>query len=444
MISHFCCKVSFLRYHFFKMGIGMTDDKVRVSFPAGGVSWSVLKETMAEYSSLDIEWRDGRSPLFVFKNDAETEEIGRKAFFEYFNENGLGGSRAFHGIGRMEREVLAFGLDLLQAPKSGSGVFTTGGSESILLAVKAARDAFRSKPNAPQHGLNIVMPDTAHAAFDKASQLMDLDIRRAPLRHDKRVDPVALGELIDARTILIVGSAPCYPHGVIDPLEELSDLALTHDLWLHVDACVGGWILPFFKMNGRDVGSFDFSLPGIRSISADLHKFGFCPKPASTVFFRNSEDQERAKFVADAWPSGIFRTATLAGTRPAGAVAGAWAVLNHLGTSGYRRAADRLAKMTDSYVHDIEAIDGMTMWAKPDLSLINFGSETHDMNKVAAEMMERGWLTTLTRRPVGLHIMMSLLHEEPRERYISDLKDSIRASGSSTKTLTLQSTGYAD
>ena len=197
-------------------------------------------------------------------------------------------------------------------------------------------------------------------------------------------------------------------------------------------------------MNGRDVGSFDFSLPGIRSISADLHKFGFCPKPASTVFFRNSEDQERAKFVADAWPSGIFRTATLAGTRPAGAVAGAWAVLNHLGTSGYRRAADRLAKMTDSYVHDIEAIDGMTMWAKPDLSLINFGSETHDMNKVAAEMMERGWLTTLTRRPVGLHIMMSLLHEEPRERYISDLKDSIRASGSSTKTLTLQSTGYAD
>lgn len=406
--------------------------------------WPVLKDTMAEYSSLDIAWRDGRSPLFVFKNDAETEEIGRNAFFEYFTENGLGGSRAFHGIGRMEREVLAYGLDLLQAPETGAGVFTTGGSESILIAVKAARDAYRSKPNAPQSGLNIVMPDTAHAAFDKAAQLMDLEIRRAPLRDDKRVDPAALGEMIDARTIMIVGSAPCYPHGVVDPIADLSALALAHNVWLHIDACVGGWILPFFKMNGRDVGDFDFSLPGVSSISADLHKFGFCPKPASTVFFRNGEDQERAKFVADAWPSGIFRTATLAGTRPAGAVAGAWAVLNHLGVSGYRAAAARLASMTDGYVRDIEAIDGMTMWARPDMSLINFGSDTHDMTKVAAQMAERGWLTTLTRRPVGLHIMMSLLHEKPRAQYISDLKDAIHASASSAKTFDPQMTGYAD
>lgn len=422
----------------------MDDFINRISFPEGGALWPDLKGTMAEYSSNDVSWRDGRSPLFVFKNDSETEEIGRRAFFEYFNENGLGGSRAFHGIGRMEREVLGYGLDLLRAPDTGAGVFTTGGSESILIAVKAARDAYRAKPDALQVGLNIVMPDTAHAAFDKAAQLMDLEIRRAPVRADKRVDAVALEGMIDKRTILIVGSAPCYPHGVVDPMEELSDLAVAHQVWLHVDACVGGWILPFFRMNGRKVGPFDFSLKGVTSISADLHKFGFCPKPASTVFFRNGEDQERAKFVADAWPSGVFRTATLAGTRPAGAVAGAWAVLNHLGVAGYRLAADRLAKMTDAYVGDIEAIEGLKMWAQPDLSLINFGSETHDMSRVAAQMTERGWLTTLTRRPVGLHIMMSLLHEEPRQRYIADLKESIHASASNTKTLSLQATGYAE
>lgn len=421
----------------------MRDESARISFPQGGASWTELQAEMAEYSAHDVPWREGRSPLFVFKNDAETEEIGRRAFFEYFNENGLGGTRAFHGIGRMEREVLAYGLDLLNAPDTAAGVFSPGGSESIFLAVKAARDAYRADADAPRFGLNIVMPDTAHAAFDKAAQVMDLQIRRAPLRPDMRVDVDALGALIDDHTILIVGSAPCYPHGVVDPIEALSDLALAQGKWLHIDACVGGWILPFFRMNGRDVAAFDFALPGVRSISADLHKFGFCPKPASTVFFRDIADQERAKFVADAWPSGVFRTATLAGTRPAGAVAGAWAVLNHLGVMGYREAADRLARMTDAYVADIEAIEGLTMWSRPDMSLINFGSHTHDMARVAAQMTERGWLTTLTRRPVGLHLMMSLLHEAPRQEYIADLAASVDASASDAKTLDAQSTSYA-
>lgn len=421
----------------------MTKSEERCSFPKGGASWPELKAQMKAYSAGDVDWHRGRVPMFVFRNDTETYEIGRNAFFEYFTENGLGGSRAFHGVGRMEREVLQYGLDLLNGPDDAAGVFTPGGSESIFIAVKAARDAFRARAGAPRSDLNIVMPDSAHAAFDKAAQTMDLEIRRVPLRADMRVDSDAMGAMIDARTMLIVGSAPCYPHGVVDPMERLSELAVNQDVWLHVDACVGGWILPFFRSNGRDVGAFDFALPGVRSLSADLHKFGFCPKPASTVFFRDRSDQERAQFVADAWPSGIFRTATLAGTRPAGAVAAAWSVLNHLGETGYRRAADRLAQMTDAYVADIKAIEGMEMWAKPDMSLINFGSRTHDMGRVAAQMTDRGWLTTLTRRPVGIHIMMSLLHDEPRQQYIADLKASIHASASDTKSLSLASTGYA-
>lgn len=380
--------------------------------------------------------------MFVFGNDAETAEIGRRAFFEYFTENGLGSTRAFFGIGRMEREVLDFGLDLFNAPETAKGVFTPGGSESIFIGVKAARDAYRARAGAADRGLNIVMPDTAHAAFDKAAQVMDLEIRRAPLGPDRRVDTAAMRDLIDARTMLLVGSAPCYPHGVIDDIAAISSLAIEHDIYLHVDACVGGWILPFFALNGRDVGPFDFSLPGVRSISADLHKFGFCPKPASTIFFRDIEDQQRAMFVADQWPSGVFRTATLAGTRPAGSVAAAWAVMNHLGVSGYRSAADRLAKMTDAYVADIENIPGMKMWAKPDLSLINFGSETHDMTRVAAAMTDRGWLTTLTRRPVGLHIMMSLLHEKGREDYIADLRASVAQAAEGGRALDLERTGY--
>ena len=420
----------------------MTKPDARAKFPSGGAGWAELEGRMANYTAGDIDWRHGRTPLFVFKNDDETDEVGRRAFFAYFAENALGGTRAFFGIGRMEREVLDYGLGMLHAPAEAVGVFTPGGSESIFIAVKAARDRFRARPGAPRHDLNIVMPDTAHAAFDKAAQVMDLEIRRAPLLPDGRVDVAAMGPMIDARTILIVGSAPCYPHGVVDDVAGISALALAHDVWLHVDACVGGWMLPFFAMNGRNVPSFDFGVKGVRSISADLHKFGFCPKPASTVFFRDRDDQQRALFVADAWPAGAFRTATLAGSRPGGAVAAAWAVLNHLGVDGYRRAAARLAAMADDYVADIEAIEGMRMIARPDFTIINFRSERVDMAAVASGMADRGWLPTLTRRPVGLHMMMSLLHEPARPAYVSDLRAAV-AGAAEARPVDARMTSYA-
>lgn len=380
---------------------------------------------MAERTGGDIDWRRGRTPLFVFFNDEDTYQVGRKAFFEYFSENALGGTRAFFGIGQMEREVLDYGLSLFNAPDDAKGVFSGGGSESIFLAVKAARDAYRARHGKALRRLNIVMPDSAHAAFDKAANAMDLDIRRSPLTADKRADAAAMEELIDSATILLVASAPCYPHGVIDPVEEIAELAVRQEIWLHVDACVGGWIAPFFSRIGRPLRAFDFRFPGVRSISADLHKFGFCPKPASTLFYRSVEDQERAMFVCEDWPAGVFRTATLAGTRPGGAVAGAWAVLNHLGVQGYEKAARQLAAMTDAYVSDIGEIDELEFWAKPDLSIINFGSRSVDIYAVAEQLSERGWLPALTRRPKGLHQMMSLFHEPVRPDYIADLKQAV-------------------
>ncbi|MBP0440031.1 pyridoxal phosphate-dependent decarboxylase family protein [Tianweitania sediminis] len=396
----------------------------RASFPEGGRGWNELQQAMRATSSGDIDWKRGRSPLFVFLNDAETYEIGRKAYFEYFSENALGGSRAFFGIGKMERDVIDYGLSLFSAPDDATGVFTNGGSESIFLAVKAARDAHRARVGSTG-SMNIVMPDTAHAAFDKAANAMDLEIRRASLRADKRVDVEAMEQLVDGNTVLLVGSAPCYPHGVIDPIEEISSLAVRLNIWMHVDACVGGWIAPFFTRIGRPTAPFDFRYPGVRSISADLHKFGFCPKPASTVFYRSLEDQQRATFVCDQWPSGVFRTATLSGTRPAGAIAAAWAVLNHLGTSGYERAAHNLASMVDAYVDDINGIPELEFWAKPEVSIINFGSKELDIFEVAEGMAARGWLPALTRRPKGLHLMMSLFHEPVRDEFIADLRASV-------------------
>lgn len=398
----------------------------RATFPVGGLGWEEIRRAMADMASGDIDFRNGRSPLFVFFNDEETYEIGRKAYFEYFAQNALGGKRAFFGIGKMEEEVIGYGLDLFGAPESAAGVFTSGGSESIFLAVKAARDAHRAAGNRTRP-LNLVMPVSAHAGFDKAADVMDIEIRRAPLSQDRRGDVEAMKALIDEDTIMLVGSAPCYPHGVFDRIADIGALAETHGIWLHVDACVGGWIAPFFQRIGRPVPAFDFRVPGVRSISADLHKFGFCPKPASTVFYRHQADMERARFVADAWPSGIFRTSTLVGTRPAGAVAGSWAVLNHLGTTGYEDAARRLAQMVDQYVADISAIEELTFWADPDLTIINFGSETVDINSVAQKMGESGWLPALTRRPEGMHVMLSLFHAPAREAFVHDLREAVEA-----------------
>lgn len=401
----------------------------RKAFPIGGANWNALKSQMHDLSGGDIDWRSGRAALFVFQADRESYEIGKQAYFEFFAENALGRTRAFHGIGAMERDVLDYGLSLLNAPDGASGAFTTGGSESLFLAMKAARDELRARRGfAVGDGpLNIVMPVTGHPGMDKAADVMDLEIRRAEPGPDKRGTAAALRPLVDERTIAIVGAAPCFPHGVLDRIDELSELAQETETWLHVDACVGGWIAPWFQRIGRDIPDFDFRLPGVRSISADLHKFGFTPKPASTLFYRYADDLARATFKADAWPNGPFETATLAGTRPGAAVAAAWAVLNHLGEGGYRRIAERLAAMTDAYVAGIQAL-GMRPIAKPDLTILNFGpgeGQNFDIFRVAEILHTKGWLPGLTRAPKGLHLMMSLLHEEAREDYLRDLGTAI-------------------
>lgn len=409
----------------------------RNRFPATGRAWPELDRDMRERTAKDADWKGGRTAIFFFMANEEAYQVGKRAYMEHFSENALGAARAYPGILAMETDVLDYGLDLLHAPAGGRGVFTTGGTESILLAVKAAREAHRAKTGAgPRDPLNIVMPISGHPAFDKAALLMDVEVRRAPLGPDMRVDAEALRGLIDDNTMMILGSAPCFPHGVIDPIGELSRIALDAGVWLHVDACVGGWIAPFFERVGRGTPVFDFRHPGVRSISADLHKFGFAPKPSSTVFFRDGEDLERSIFRLGTWGSGLYTTATMSGSRPAAAVAGAWAVLNHLGLAGYEAAARDMAKMVDDYVAGLSAIEGIRLWAKPDVSILNFGSDDFDIYAVAEGMKARDWVPGLTRDPKGMHTMLSMQHAPAREAWLADLRacvDAARASGAKSK-----------
>lgn len=398
----------------------------RAGFPAGGVAWPDLKAQMAERTAGDADWKSGRTAIFFFMANEEAYEVSKRAFMEYFSENALGAARAYPGLARMERDVIDYGLDLLHAPEGGRGVFTTGGTESILLGVKSARDRFRAagkgKPGQP---LNMVMPVSGHPAFDKAAILMDVEVRRAALRPDLRCDVDDLKGLVDENTFLIVGSAPCFPHGVIDPIGEIAAFAQDRGIWMHVDACVGGWVAPFFERTGRGTPVFDFRHPGVRSMSADLHKFGFAPKPSSTVFFRDGEDLERSTFRIGAWGSGMYTTATMSGSRPAGAVAGAWAVLNHLGSSGYEQAARDLAAMTDAYVAGIRAIPGLELCAEPDVTILNIGSSAVDIYAVAERMKTRGWIPGLTSAPRGMHTMLSMQHAPAREAWLADMATSL-------------------
>lgn len=397
---------------------------MRPELPAAGWTRDDIFRRMRALAAGDIDWRSGRTPLYVFKATDEVAAIGRDAFVEFFTENALGGKRAFHGLKQMEDEVVAMGLSLMNAPADAAGYFTTGGSESIVTALKTCRDWTRRARGKPRLTGNIVLPQSAHPAFTKASQLMDIELRRIPLTPRYRADVAAMAAAIDDDTIALVGSAPSFPYGAIDPIAELSELALARNLWLHVDACVGGYIAPFVARAGHSIPAFDFSLPGVTSISADLHKFGFCPKPASTVFYRSAAQAALQPFEIDDWPSGKFVTATIAGTRPGGAVAGAWAVLHALGEAGYVDIARRIMAMVAAYRRGIEAI-GLRVVGDPELSILCFTSDDVDMLKVAGRMGTRGWLPGVVREPHSMHLMLSLVHEPALHDYLRDLRECV-------------------
>ncbi|MGE5105801.1 MAG: aminotransferase class V-fold PLP-dependent enzyme [Betaproteobacteria bacterium] len=404
---------------------------MRKSLPAIGLDRDAIFAKMTAMTARDADWRHGRVPLYVFKGNERVGEIGRDAFVRFFNENGLGGKRAFLGLKKMEDEVLEIGMTLFRAPADAAGYFTTGGSESIIVAVKACRDYERKRRGNPSLRGNLVIPYSAHPAFTKAAMLMDLETRRVPVATDYRADLAAMEQAIDGDTLMLVGSAPCFPYGTIDPIAELGKLAQRRNLWLHVDACVGGYIAPFAAKAGYAIPEFDFSISGVMSLSADLHKFGFCPKPASTIFYRSADAAGFQPFDVDEWPGGRFTTATIAGTRPGGAIAGAWATLHAMGEEGYVNTAGQIMEVARAYRRDVQAA-GLQVIGEPDLSILAFTSREVDMHAVSEGMARRGWVPGVVRQPFGLHLMLSMLHAPAREDYIRDLRsalDEARRSG---------------
>ena len=400
-----------------------------MEFPVQGRERAAVLEDLQMMRTDDAGWGEGRVPLFVFKGSDEASAIAQDAFNLFFTENALGKNRAFPSLKRMEDEIVAMALDLFNAPDGATGFVSTGGSESIIMAVQTARDYARSQRGNEAHRGNIVMPISGHPAFDKAARLMDLEVRRIATRADFKADVATMADALDDDTIMIVGSAPCFPFGVFDDIQGLGALATERDVWLHVYACVGGYLAPFAKDAGVDIPPFDLSVAGVASMSADLHKFGWAPKPISTVFYTRPEYATCHGFDFDGWPNGRFQTNTIVGTRAGGAIAGAWALFQHLGREGYSRIAKDLLDGIGRYRSGIEAIDALSVVGEPLLSIVAVQShdDAIDIFAVAENMQENGWVPGLIQRPKALHRMMSMLHVPTIDAYLEDLGDAVAA-----------------
>jgi glutamate/tyrosine decarboxylase-like PLP-dependent enzyme len=391
-----------------------------------GRSWSDVKSELQARGGNDAKWRDGRTAVYVFNAGEEIATIQKEAYAAFMSENGLG-PLAFPSLAQMEKEVIAMGLDLLHGPEGSTGAMTFGGTDSITMAIKTARDFARSKGRARER-VNIVLPYSAHLAFDKAAHLMDIEVRRIPVRRDGsyEADVDAMIAACDADTIMMVGSAPNFPHGIIDPIEALSAAALKQDVWLHVDACVGGYFAPFARMNGVPVPAFDFELPGVQSMSADLHKYGYAAKGASTVLFRSEALYAHMPFDMKEWSGAPMKTPTLAGTRPGGSISAAWAVMTHLGVEGYKRLQGQVCDTRARVEEGVKRL-GFEVLGNPMLGLIAFRHPDHHAFAIYGEIYRRGWFTSVTKEPPSLHLMLSPKHADFIDDYLNDLAESLDA-----------------
>ena len=394
---------------------------MRVTLNDTGRPWVELESEMLAWRGGDVAWRDGRAAVYVFNSGDDVMQVAHDAYGHFIAENGLGPA-AFPSLKRMEREVVEMAMGLQHVPEEGAGSMTSGGSESIFLAVKACRDWSRS--HMPVTGVpQIVVPYSAHPAFDKAAHLLGLQVVRVPLSDGYLADVSAMAEAVSKRTIMIVGSAPCFPYGVIDPIAALSTLAQERGLWLHVDACVGGYLNPFVAALGVELSEYDFRLPGVMSMSADLHKYGYAAKGASTVLYRHKSHREAQVFHFDDWPCGHMYTPTLAGTRPGGAIAAAWAVLNYLGWEGYTAKAARIMAARERLLAGLAELH-LRVFGDPQLSIVAFGAgpeEDLDMLAVGEGLYRDGWFSSRVRNPDGVQVMISPEHDRFMDQYLDTL-----------------------
>ncbi|MBA2326652.1 MAG: aspartate aminotransferase family protein [Actinobacteria bacterium] len=412
-----------------------------MALPQSGLSKNAVLSQLDALRADDKDWRSGRVFGLVFHAGDDVEEVAREASTLFLSENGLN-PLAFPSIGRMQQDVVDIAADLFHGGDEAAGFMTSGGTESILLAVEAARNRGRAERDVAAP--NMVIANSAHAAFHKASEYFGVAVRKIPVRADWRVDVDATAAAVDDDTVLVVGSAPQYPQGVIDPIPELASLAAERGINCHVDACMGGFVLPFAQRLGRPVPPWDFRVDGVTSISADIHKLGYAPKGASVLIHRNQELRSHQIFVFDDWLGGFYASSGIAGSKPAGPIASAWAVLHYLGEEGYLRLTDVTLAATERLIDGVRAIPGLTVLGEPESQCVAISAvdpDALDVFKVMDALAERGWHLDRQQPPDSLHLTVSAGTAPAIDAFVADLRACVEKVGA-TRTSD-RSTDYA-
>jgi glutamate/tyrosine decarboxylase-like PLP-dependent enzyme len=396
--------------------------------PQQGLSREEILSTLQAFKSRDMDWKAGKVWCYVYNPGQDPSEVTREAYVSFLTENGLDPT-VFPSMLKLETEVVRAVIHLLRGDSNAVGHLTTGGTESIMLAVKTARDRARAeRPEVTRP--EMILPKTAHAAFHKAAHylcvkpvLVDIDPRTFKVRAED------MRAAVTPNTILLVASAPSYSQGVIDPIAEIGKTAQEKNLLFHVDACVGGMHLSFMRKLGYDVPDFDFTVPGVTSISTDLHKYGYAAKGSSVIMYRSKDIRKYQIFACTDTTAYTLINPTVLSTKSGGPMAGAWAILNFLGEEGYQKIIQEVQEATKKLIDGINTIEDLQVLGKPAMCMFSFKSDTLNVYQLADEMSKRGWYiqgqfsTPLTPRNLHISVNHGTIHNV--EALLEDLRECV-------------------
>ena len=383
-----------------------------IQIPQKGMAKEEIFKTLASYKGDDLDWKSGRVMGYVYDPGEKAKDVINQAYTMYLSENALD-PLTYPSLLRLENEVVAMTAGLLNSPPEVVGNFTSGGTESLMLAVKTARDFARAtKPHIKEP--EMVLPITAHASLFKAAHYLGLKPVVTRVHDDSfRADVSAMRDAITDNTILLVGSAPGYAHGVVDPITEIAALAREKDLLCHVDACVGGIHLSYMRKLGFEVPDFDLNVPGVTSLTKDLHKYGYAAKGASIVLYKNKELRRYQIWACSRWTGYTIINPAVTSSKTGGPMAAAWAVLNYLGDEGYQEIVREVMAATQKLIDGINRIDGVRILGRPDMCMFALASDSEKINvyRLADEMKLKGWYLqpqfARENSPANLHISMN-------------------------------------
>ncbi len=449
---------------------GSNKDEIILPIPEQGIPPVEVIRILEALKSTELAAEDGKAFAYTYTTKHDMAEFAKslgKAYALFSAESGSDQSShevmltqawdlymhsnalnpmMYPSLRRMETEIISMAAWMVHGDGNTCGALTSGGTESILMAVKCYRELARAKmPHVTNP--NMIVPTTIHPAFEKAAHYFGVEIVHVPLDSDFRVDMEKVRAAIDRNTILLVGSAPQYCHGVVDPIEELGQLALSKGLPLHVDACFGGFMLPWLEKLGRKIPLWDFRVAGVTSISADIHKYGYSSKGASCLLYRTPELRSYQYFAYASWPGGLFGSPSLAGSRPGGMIAAAWAALVGMGQSGYMNIAAAISETTDKLIQGVNSIPGIKVLVSPHmtcLAIVSSGDASAVNILAVADVMEErmgGWKMERQQLPDSLHISVLPQHSRTVDKFLQDLQHAVQYVQAHPETAKQGSTG---